>query len=166
MINDPLKRQFLYIVRLFNQGLDVIEVSDDGDGVPKHSRSLMAMKHATSKLSAFEELYQTAQLPNGTMQLRQLGFRGEALFSIANISQLLVVSTRTKDEQIGEKMEFRRDGYRNPSSVHDITRKVGTTVAAVKLFDALPVRRADLIKRIKQQKAKLLKLVQECKLFF
>lgn len=148
-------------VRLFNQGVDVIEVSDDGDGVPKHSRSLMAMKHATSKLSSFDELYQTTQLPNGTMQLRQLGFRGEALFSIANISQTLVVSTRTKDEMVGEKMEFRRDGYLDPKSTCNITRKVGTTVAVVKLFEALPVRRADLIKRVKQQKAKLLKLLQE-----
>ena len=154
---------FLSSVRLFNQGVDVIEVSDDGDGVPKHSRSLMAMKHATSKLSSFDELYQTTQLPNGTMQLRQLGFRGEALFSIANISQTLVVSTRTKDEMVGEKMEFRRDGYLDPKSTCNITRKVGTTVAVVKLFEALPVRRADLIKRVKQQKAKLLKLLQECK---
>ena len=125
----------------------------------------MAMKHATSKLSTFEELYQTAQLPNGAIQLRQLGFRGEALFSICNISQMLVVSTRTKEDTIGEKMDFRQDGYRNPSSVCEVPRKVGTTVAAVKLFDALPVRRADFIKRVKPQKAKLLKLLQECKLF-
>uniref|UniRef100_A0A7S3PWP4 DNA mismatch repair protein S5 domain-containing protein n=1 Tax=Chaetoceros debilis TaxID=122233 RepID=A0A7S3PWP4_9STRA len=140
-------------IRLFNQGLDVIEVSDDGCGVPQDSRPLLAMKHATSKLRTFDELYQDSFS-------KQLGFRGEALFSLANISQTLVVSTRTSSDTTGTKMEFKRDGYLNANSICDVPRKVGTTVAVVKLFNALPVRRADLIKRITAQRAKMLRLIQ------
>jgi len=120
------------------------------------------MKHATSKIRSFEELY-VDTYDNGQMQLKQLGFRGEALFSLANISQNLVVSTRTEDDALGQKLEFRRDGYLDPNSTADVARKVGTTVAVVKVFDALPVRRADLIKRIKLHRAKMLRLLQACK---
>jgi DNA mismatch repair protein PMS2 len=66
-------------IRLFNQGVDVIEVSDDGCGVPSESRPLLAMKHATSKIRSFDELYLDTY-DNGQMQLKSLGFRGEALF--------------------------------------------------------------------------------------
>ena len=148
---------------MFNDGIDVVEVSDDGCGVPKDSRPLLAMKHATSKIRSFDELYMDTY-DEGQMQLKQLGFRGEALFSLANISQNLVISTRTEDEDIATKMEFKRDGYLDTNKTLQIPRKIGTTVAVVKLFDALPVRRADLIKRIKGQRAKMLKLLQACKL--
>jgi len=72
-------------IRLFNQGLDVIEVSDDGSGVPSHSRPLMAMKHATSKIRSFNDLYENNFIPDQNSTPRQnLGFRGEALFCLAN----------------------------------------------------------------------------------
>lgn len=74
---------FCSTVRLFNQGLDIVEVSDDGSGVPMESRHFMAMKHATSKIRNFDEIYSTDSL----------GFRGEALFCLANISGGLVVAT-------------------------------------------------------------------------
>jgi DNA mismatch repair ATPase MutL len=54
----------------------------------------------------------------------------------------------------------------DPASLADIQRTVGTTVAVVKIFDALPVRRADFIKRIKSQRAKLLRVLQSCKRFY
>lgn len=153
-----------FLVRLFNQGIDIIEVSDDGSGVPAESRPLLAVKHATSKIKSFEEL-SVDHNENGQMQTKTLGFRGEALFSLANISKNLIVSTRTAEDSssMGEKMEFQKDGTLDLESVTQVARKVGTTVAVVKLFDALPVRRADLIKRIKSQRAKMLRLLQSCK---
>lgn len=96
------------------------------------------------------------------MQPNQLGFRGEALFSLAQISQSLIVCTRTQEEEIAEQMTFNRDGYLDPNNVQKVARKVGTTVAVVKLFDKLPVRRTDMIRRLKAQKAKLLRLIQAC----
>ena len=163
-------------VRLFNQGVDVLEVSDNGCGVPRHSRPLLAMKHATSKIRSFNDLYldkppnQNNDNNNNNKQQHQqcqtqLGFRGEALFCLANISKNLVVATRTEKDDLGQRFEFRRDGYMDPNSIVEVARKVGTTVAVVKLFGALPVRRADLKKRIKVQRAKLIRMIQSCKYF-
>lgn len=148
-----------FVVRLFNQGIDVIEVSDDGTGVPKASRPLLAMKHATSKILNFDDIYKD-NIIDGKVQKSSLGFRGEALFSLANISQNLIVSTKTESEEMGQKLEFKKDGFLDTTKTAEVSRKVGTTVAIVKLFDALPVRRVDFIKRIKQQRQKLIKLIQ------
>lgn len=140
-------------VRLFNQGLDIVEVTDDGCGVPVESRPYMAMKHATSKIRNFDDIYQTDSL----------GFRGEALFCLANISNKMVVATQTANEPLGQKLEFTREGYLRGDTVCPVRRKIGTTVAVVKLFDALPVRRADLVKRIEAQRREAFLMVQGCK---
>ena len=123
------------------------------------------MKHATSKIISFDDLYKDIFL-NGQMQPHQLGFRGEALFSLAQISQSLIICTRTQDEEIAEQMAFNRDGYLDPNNVQKVARKVGTTVAVVKLFEKLPVRRTDMIRRLRAQKAKLLRLIQACEFIF
>jgi DNA mismatch repair protein PMS2 len=113
----------------------------------------MAMKHATSKIRRFDDIYNCGSL----------GFRGEALFCLANISGSLVVATRTADQLLGEKLTFTREGYLQHETVCPVPRKVGTTVAVVKLFDALPVRRADMEKRIQAQRQKVFLMVQGCK---
>lgn len=144
-------------IRLFNQGMDVVEVSDDGCGVPASCRPFLAQKHATSKISAFDDIYN-----NSTMNAT-LGFRGEALFCLANLSANLVVVTRTADEEMGQKLQFRRDGsllLAENNADTWVPRKVGTTVAVVQLFDALPVRRADFCKRIVAQRVKVFSLMQ------
>jgi DNA mismatch repair protein PMS2 len=146
-------------IRLFNQGMDVVEVSDDGCGVPASCRPFLAQKHATSKISAFDDIYN-----NSTMNAT-LGFRGEALFCLANLSANLVVVTRTADEEMGQKLQFRRDGsllLAENNADTWVPRKVGTTVAVVQLFDALPVRRADFCKRIVAQRVKVFSLMQGC----
>ena len=81
------------------------------------------MKHATSKLRTFSSLYEDT-FTDGKVEKKQLGFRGEALFSIASISQNLIVMTQTEDDKIGQRFEFRRDGYLNNNSVQDVQRKV------------------------------------------
>jgi len=142
------------IIKLVNQGLDLIEVSDDGGGVPRTSRPLLAMKHATSKIRTFDDFYRD------THSGQNLGFRGEALFCLANLSENLVVSTRAEGDDVGEKLEFGTNGYVRDGSVATIPRKVGTTVSVVKLFHSLPVRRTDLMRRIKAQRARLMKMMQ------
>ena len=142
-------------VRLFNQGMEIIEVSDDGSGVPPASRPLLATRYATSKIRNFEDIYEGTGL--------SMGFRGEALFSLACLSDKLVVATRTAEEELGEKFEFGRDGALDPSSVERFPRKVGTTVAVVKPFRALPARRADIARRIRAERTKLYMLMESCK---
>ena len=92
-----------------------------------------------------------------------MGFRGEALFSLACLSQKLVVATRTADEELATRMQFLRDGRLDPTSVAPMARKIGTTVAVVGLFDALPARRADMTRRIRAERQNVFRMLEACK---
>lgn len=129
-----------------------MEVSDDGCGIPKESRPLIAMPHTTSKIRHFEDIY--------NQNLSTLGFRGEALFCLANISSKLIIATRCPGEPLAEKLEFRHDGTLDPASVTAIPKKQGTTVAVVRLMESLPVRRQDMERRILEQRNKLVKMME------
>lgn len=71
-------------------GRRLIRVIDDGEGIPAQEVELAFQRHSTSKLKEAEDLYRIATL----------GFRGEALPSIAAISKVMMV-TRTEDQEIG-----------------------------------------------------------------
>jgi DNA mismatch repair ATPase MutL len=132
-----------------------VEVSDDGSGVPPESRPLLARAHATSKIRSFDDIYSS--------NTSSLGFRGEALFCLSNLSDKLIVATRTAEEALGQKMEFNHDGSLDLNSIVSLPRKVGTTVAVLKLLNSLPVRRADMQRRIVQHRSKLMNLMEGCK---
>jgi DNA mismatch repair protein PMS2 len=106
-----------------------------------------------------------------------LGFRGEALFCLANISRSLTVSTRSAEDndnnseikkynanqsKLGEQFEFDSNGQILPTSIKRIplSHLTGTTVTVRGLFESLPVRRVDMCKRIKVQRMKLMKMMQ------
>jgi DNA mismatch repair protein MutL len=78
-----------------NNGLDLINLKDDGHGIRSDDLPLAFSRHATSKISRFEDLY----------QLHSYGFRGEALASIASISRLQCV-TFTADETEGSELRI------------------------------------------------------------
>ena len=133
---------------MFGQGLDIIEVSDDGNGVPIGSRPYMATRHATSKIERLEDIYSGTGLT--------MGFRGEALFAMACVSDSLVVASRTEDDELATKLVFGKDGRpirgtnNNENTAGDspetpwagdpLARKVGTTVAVVQPFIVIPLR--------------------------
>ena len=52
-------------IRLFGQGLEIIEVSDDGVGVAVHSREHLATRYATSKIKSFDDIYSGTGLSMG-----------------------------------------------------------------------------------------------------
>lgn len=189
-------------MKLYGEGLEAIEVCDNGHGVPKSSRPFMATKHATSKLRRFEDLYKdyydtTLNISDDNNEdydendcAPTLGFRGEALFCLANLSRSLVVSTRTIDEEssnndntddrdtdngsdhvvvcntssstLGTQFQFDNNGTLLPHTIKRIplSYKSGTTVTVHGLFESLPVRRVDMKKRIKAQRMKLMKMMQ------
>lgn len=82
---------------LKNNGLDLINLKDDGHGISSHDLSLAFSRHATSKISRFEDLY----------HLHSFGFRGEALASISAISKLQCL---TFNEAEAEGSELRIEG--------------------------------------------------------
>lgn len=154
--------------------------------MPPSSRPLMAMKHATSKLRNFDDLYSQNARDDGHIDDEDnhgdqngscssytanndldcaptLGFRGEALFCLANLSRSLLVTTRTPEDQMGEQFAFNTQGELMEKSIQRLPRQVGTTVTVQGLFESLPVRRVDMCKRIKGQRMKLIKMMQGCK---
>ena len=108
-------------------GRKLIRVSDDGGGMGRDDAMLAFERHATSKLREVGDL-----LAIGT-----LGFRGEALPSIASVSRL-TLETSSADEQIGTRVEIAGGRMLN---VEDQALPPGTVVTVKDLFYNVPARR-------------------------
>lgn len=120
-------------VELERGGTKLIRVSDNGHGISSGEVELAFLRHATSKLSVIEDL----------QHITSLGFRGEALASIASVSRLTLV-TRTEDEDTGTRIKL--EAGRVVS--HDITGAPrGTMVTVEHLFYNVPAR----LKFLKQE---------------
>ena len=100
-----------------------------------------------------------------------MGFRGEALFCLANLSGRLIIATRTAHDAMAEKLEFQRHGgldttsTTTTSTTEFLPRKIGTTVAVVRFLEAVPVRRAAMKRGMARQRAKLLQWMQQYAIF-
>jgi DNA mismatch repair protein MutL len=108
-------------------GKRLIRVDDDGEGMAPEDARLAVERHATSKIRQADDLE----------RIGTLGFRGEALPSIASVSRF-ALRTRTADRTSGT--EVRIDGG-TPVSTGDVGRPVGTSIEVADLFYNLPARR-------------------------
>ena len=106
-------------------GMRLIRVRDDGAGIAASELPLALAPHATSKIASFEDLQRVASM----------GFRGEALASIASVSRLGITSHREGDAQ-GAHIDA--EGTRSPRPA---AHPVGTTIEVRDLFHAVPARR-------------------------
>jgi DNA mismatch repair protein MutL len=114
-------------VTIENGGLGLIQVADDGAGISPDDLAVAFERHATSKLVSDADLD----------SIRTLGFRGEALPSIAAVADVDCL-TRAADQPHAWKLCL-RDGAAGPPE--PATRNVGTTMAVRDLFGKLPARR-------------------------
>ena len=108
-------------------GKKLIRVEDDGQGMDPEDAELALERHATSKIAAPEDL----------SAIRTLGFRGEALPSIASVSHF-VLRTRPRDLEAGT--EIRINGG-TVSSIREVGAPPGTCIEVADLFYNLPARR-------------------------
>ncbi|MFH1675637.1 MAG: DNA mismatch repair endonuclease MutL, partial [bacterium] len=113
-------------VIIVNGGLSSIIVRDNGTGIPSKQVGLLTERHTTSKISTEADLD----------AILTLGFRGEALYSMASAGDL-VMSTRFVDEEIGSRLTARND----EKKVEEISWPGGTQVEVVNLFHSTPARR-------------------------
>lgn len=131
-------------IRFKNQGLESIEVQDNGKGISPDDYDTIALKHYTSKLSTYDDL--------GSLQT--FGFRGEALSSLCALSKFHILTAREADGAIGKRLDFEVSGKLKDTSISAAQK--GTTVFVEDLFYNLPVRRKELEKNVKREYGKVI----------
>jgi DNA mismatch repair protein MutL len=113
-------------VTIQGAGQRLVEVADDGSGIPADELPLAVERHATSKLRSADDLF----------NIHTLGFRGEALASIGSVARLTITS-RTADAELGARLRV-EGGQVYPTQ--PIGAPTGTTVQVEDLFYNLPAR--------------------------
>ncbi|MBR2519948.1 MAG: DNA mismatch repair endonuclease MutL [Selenomonadaceae bacterium] len=113
-------------IEIQNGGKALIRVTDDGAGMSREDAALSIRRHATSKLVTADDL----------TQISTLGFRGEALPTIAAVSKF-TLQTRRADDELGTKITINGGKV---VDTHEVGCKIGTSVVAEDLFFNTPAR--------------------------
>lgn len=135
---------------LVEGGLEEIALLDDGEGIAPEDLPLLCESHATSKVHSLDDLY----------HIQSMGFRGEALYSIAEVSSITIASSY----QGGEPYQITVDNGRRQAVLSGGPRK-GTTVTVKGLFSELPARR-QFLKRPSTESTMCRQVLQEKALAF
>lgn len=112
---------------LSGSGEAVISVTDDGCGIPPEQVPLAFARHATSKISSSQDIF----------KINTLGFRGEALASIASVAEV-EMKTRIRESETGIKVLVREC---NILSSEEVSMNSGTSISVYNLFYNTPARR-------------------------
>lgn len=118
------------VVAVRDGGKSFIQVADDGCGMEEEDAKTAFARHATSKISNYSDLE----------SIRTLGFRGEALFSIAAVSQV-ELKTRARLNEMGTVIRNEGGDFKE---VVKVAMEPGTTVSVKNLFYNVPARRSFL----------------------
>ena len=113
-------------------GIKAISIQDNGSGIEKEDIKLAFMPHATSKIKTVEDLD----------QIGTLGFRGEALASIASVAQVEMMS-KTPNEELGATIKIDGGEF---GEVGETAMNNGTKIVVKNLFFNTPARRKFLRK--------------------
>ncbi|HLZ81268.1 MAG TPA: DNA mismatch repair endonuclease MutL [Ktedonobacteraceae bacterium] len=119
-------------VEIRGSGLRLVRVTDDGNGIPEDELERACARHTTSKINTLEDLG----------RLHTLGFRGEALASIAAVSELTLLSRSIESEDLGEDSAAALLTLRG-GEVTQRSRRArlhGTTITVRDLFYNVPAR--------------------------
>ena len=127
LLENALDAKASYVrIEIEGGGRRLIRITDNGCGIPRDETELAFARHATSKLHTLDDLY----------DIHTLGFRGEALASVATVSQVTLL-TRTDDEASGTLL--RLDAARIVEQ-RSIGTPVGTVITVENLFFNTPAR--------------------------
>ena len=122
------------IIRVEQGGSTLIEIIDNGRGIHADDLPLAVMRHATSKIKTSEDLH----------AIVSLGFRGEALASIAAVSRLTLTSSRD-DSGVGYQVEVNGTAF-DHQEIQPVATQQGTHIRVQDLFFNVPARRKFLKK--------------------
>ena len=116
------------VIEILAGGFHLIKVADNGEGMGEDDALLSIERHATSKIRTGDDLF----------SIYTMGFRGEALASIASISKLFLVTNATDQAQNG--IEIKAEGGKL-ISCKPCSRLKGTTIEVKSLFYTTPARK-------------------------
>jgi len=132
-------------------GVELIKVSDNGTGIPASELELAFYRYATSKIGNLDDLE----------KISSLGFRGEALPSIAAVAEV-EISTQTSSDPMGSYMYLKKGEVVRKESR---ARSQGTTVTVHRLFRYFPAR-LKFLKSANTENSHIAHLVSQCALAF
>lgn len=138
-------------IRLRNGGIDMIEVRDNGEGMGADDLVKAIEKYSTSKIKNLEDLY----------HVMTFGFRGEALASIASVSQFFM-SSKEQGSTSGMSIKNTQDGGWQQQ---EVAHEHGTLVRVEKLFYNTPAR-LNYLKQPRSEYLKILDFVQKMSLVY
>ncbi|MDF1796085.1 MAG: DNA mismatch repair endonuclease MutL [Coxiellaceae bacterium] len=115
-------------IELQKGGVELVRLRDNGCGISKDDLTLACVRHATSKIASYQDLTEVVSL----------GFRGEALASIAAVSHLKISSCTEDGDQA---WRVATSGTEGEVAVMPAAHPVGTTVEVRELFHNTPARR-------------------------
>ncbi len=133
-------------VEIYEGGIKEIVVSDNGSGIEKDDLSLAFLPHATSKIQDVDDLD----------NIMTLGFRGEALASIASVC-MVKLSTKTENSETGYLIEASGGEI---GKVQEVARVKGTTISCANLFYNTPAR-AKFLKKPKTEEGEITHLIEK-----
>lgn len=128
-------------------GIQRLSVKDNGEGISRVDLPKTIIRHATSKIRTAEDL----------SSVETMGFRGEALASIASVSRLTIL-TQTQDGQ-GSKLQVESDQDLSHPKISDWSGPKGTTIIMEDLFYNVPAR-LNFLKKSNSEAAACLEIVQ------
>lgn len=114
-----------------------VRVTDNGSGMSLADLEQAALAHSTSKIQSQADLW----------QINSLGFRGEALHSLARLAELEICSRSNRAEQSGYRVSYSSEGQ--PQQIQPIALAPGTSVTAADLFATWPSRRQGLAQQLR-----------------
>lgn len=115
------------LIEVLDGGKELIRVTDDGCGMDREDAALAFQRHSTSKISSADDLF----------GIKTLGFRGEALSSIASVSDLVEVFTKTRTDETGTYLRIEKGAA---VELKDSGSPVGTSIVVRGLFKNVPAR--------------------------
>lgn len=136
-------------VTLKEGGLRLLQVADDGCGIAKRDLPLLCVRHATSKLRAYEDLETVSTL----------GFRGEALASISFVAHLSA-TTMARGAAHGWRASYLDGALLDPPGARPTAAVPGTVLTVEDLFYNVPARRRAFRAGGAEEGALILDLVQ------
>ncbi|KKK16029.1 hypothetical protein ARAM_004614 [Aspergillus rambellii] len=128
-------------IEISQNTVDVIQVKDNGHGIPSPDQGLVCRRSFTSKILTLDDLMKIGG--------KSLGFRGEALASAAEGSGSLTISTRVETDVVGSALNTQR-----------VAHPVGTTIRLTELFKHIPVRRQTALKSSSKAIVRIRKMIQ------